>query len=219
MRTALADPVLAKCRPIHGGRSRNHVLLPLNRDRHWNEPLAVVKSHDVAWNQKTGRAIWRGVSTGHWSRDRGRLALVSRWANTLDVGITRYVQGRPPETEHAKPEVPIEEQLTRKYIVMVEGNDVATGLAWALFSKSVVLMPKPRHETWLMEGLLRPNVHYVPVKDDFSNLHTKLDWCERHQKRCREISANATRWVSRLMDDAKEADLATRVLKRFLFRE
>lgn len=216
MRTALRDPVLAKCRPVRGARARNHALLPLNRDRHWNAPLAAVAAHDVPWSRKVGRAIWRGVSTGEWVPDRGRLALVSRWADTLDVGVTRYVQGRARVAAHAKPEVPIEEQLTRKYIIMVEGNDVATGLAWALFSRSVVLMPTPRHETWLMEGLLKPGVHYVRVKDDFSDLRRRLDWCERNQRRCREISANATRWVSRMMDEEREADLAVGVLRRFM---
>ena len=45
-------------------------------------------------------------------------------------------------------------------------NDVASGLKWMLNSDPVVFMPRPTHETWAMEGLLRPYVHYVPVEAD-----------------------------------------------------
>jgi hypothetical protein len=39
---------------------------------------------------------------------------------------------------------------------MIAGNDVASGLKWALFSQSVVLMPPPNHTSWAMEELLEP---------------------------------------------------------------
>ncbi len=39
---------------------------------------------------------------------------------------------------------------------MLEGNDVASGLKWALLSQSVVMMPPPQHTSWAMEELLQP---------------------------------------------------------------
>jgi hypothetical protein len=46
--------------------------------------------------------------------------------------------------------------LQYKVIIMLEGNDVASGLKWALLSQSVVLMPPPQHTSWAMEELLQP---------------------------------------------------------------
>ena len=35
-------------------------------------------------------------------------------------------------------------------------------------------MKPPVVESWLMEGLLKPWVHYVPLAHDFSDLNQKL---------------------------------------------
>ena len=37
-------------------------------------------------------------------------------------------------------------------------------------SNSLCFMPKPKYETWFMEGKLIPNHHYVLIEDDYSNL-------------------------------------------------
>ena len=38
---------------------------------------------------------------------------------------------------------------------------------WAMSSNSVCVMPKPKYESWFMEGKLKDGVHYIKVKDDF----------------------------------------------------
>ena len=67
----------------------------------------------------------------------------------------------------------ITEQCRYKYIMSIEGNDVATNLKWIFRSNSVCFMRKPRFETWFMEGRLQPNVHYIELKDDFSDVAEK----------------------------------------------
>ena len=32
----------------------------------------------------------------------------------------------------------------------------------------VAVMPKPKYESWFMEGKLIPNYHYILIKDDYS---------------------------------------------------
>ena len=36
-------------------------------------------------------------------------------------------------------------------------------------SNSVAVMPKPKYESWFMEGKLIPDYHYVLIKDDYSD--------------------------------------------------
>jgi len=43
-----------------------------------------------------------------------------------------------------------------KYILSIEGNDVASGLKWQLYSNSVVFMRKPKIVSWAMEDKLIP---------------------------------------------------------------
>ncbi|MDE4959522.1 glycosyl transferase family 90, partial [Francisella tularensis subsp. holarctica] len=55
----------------------------------------------------------------------------------------------------------IQDQIKYKYIVSIEGYDVATNLKWIMNSNSLCFMNKPKYETWFMEGTLIPNHHYV----------------------------------------------------------
>ena len=82
-----------------------------------------------------------------------------------------------------------------KYIISVEGNDKDSGLNWKLQSNSVIFMPKPKITSWLMEELLIPNVHYIQLKDDFSDLGEKFEWCQGNQNKCKEIIRNANEYI------------------------
>jgi hypothetical protein len=209
-------PCLCKTRPALGGGQ--NVLLPFNYQRHWKGVWDIFEK-DIPFDQKASKAVWRGVSTGDWTKPLGRRALIERHSASedarIDVGITEYLQGvaevRPPK----KP-LSIEEQLKHKYLVSVEGNDVATGLKWMLNSNSVVLMPAPKICSWFMEDHLTPFEHYVPLRADFADLSEKIDWCEAHPEACKKISANAKSYVSRFGDRAREARLADRVFDAYM---
>ena len=55
----------------------------------------------------------------------------------------------------------MEDQLKYKYILMLEGNDVATGLKWQLISNSVVFMARPTCVSFAM--VVRDGGHPNPV--------------------------------------------------------
>ena len=52
-------------------------------------------------------------------------------------------------------------QLENKYLLAVEGVDKASNTQWIMMSGSVLVMPPPSQESWLLEGRLVPWVHYV----------------------------------------------------------
>jgi hypothetical protein len=56
-------------------------------------------------------------------------------------------------------------------------------------------MTKPYIESWLMEGLLEPYVHYIPLKEDFSDLEDIIKWCKNNDGKCKEISENGKKWM------------------------
>lgn len=63
---------------------------------------------------------------------------------------------------------------------------MATGLKWMLASNSVVFMPPRRFESWAMESLLKPWVHYVPIRRDTRDLLERVSgesFCTSQQLR------------------------------------
>ena len=95
----------------------------------------------------------------------------------------------------------VREQLQYKYLISLEGNDVSSSLKWMLLSNSCVFMPLPTKETWLMEGLLRPYVHFVPLTFDQETrkwyLETQMVFCRENEQKCRQIAQNGKRWMLR----------------------
>lgn len=195
------------------------VLFPIQYDRHFG-PLRAVAKDDVPFASKANRAVWRGLLTG-LPRHRSRLALVERWGASasarVDVGLTGF-QGNWDRAMYArfvKPPLPLRDMLRSKYLLSIEGNDVATNLKWCLASQSVVLMPPPTVVSWALEDRLEPWVHYVPLQPDTRDLGDKLRWCDTHQTRCAAIAAAATAFMRPFFDTAAERRLAQRVLRAY----
>ena len=84
-----------------------------------------------------------------------------------------------------------------------------------LYSNSVVLMAKPRNFSWIMEDKLIPNIHYILLKDDYSNLEEKYKWCKNNLDKCKEISRNATQYMKQFLDIEKERELEKEVIRRY----
>jgi hypothetical protein len=108
-----------------------------------------------------------------------------------------------------------EAQLEYKFIFCPEGNDVSTNLKWAMSSNSICFMPKPRYETWFMEGLLKPGIHYVELKSDYSDLEEKIDYYSTHIEEAETIIANANEHVAQFQNQDLERLLSIKVLERY----
>lgn len=84
-----------------------------------------------------------------------------------------------------------------KYFLVLPGNDVSTGLKWMLYSNSVVFMPRPSVVSWAMEDMLVPNIHYIQLKDDLSDLEDRLEWAMANDG----LSQNISKWATQYMID------------------
>ena len=104
-----------------------------------------------------------------------------------------------------------------RYVISVEGNDVATNLKWAMASNSVVIMPLPRVESYFGEGQLIPNIHFVPVKHDFSNLVDQIEICEKRSDKCRSVAVAGRQFALRRLKSLDELyEEGSLVLERHL---
>jgi hypothetical protein len=79
------------------------------------------------------------------------------------------------------------EMVNYKYILDVDGNaSTWDATAWKLNSGSVIMKTDGPWKQWFYDEYL-PWVHYIPIKDDFSDLQEKYNWCETHQLECEEM--------------------------------
>ena len=76
-------------------------------------------------------------------------------------------------------------------------------------------MPKPKFETWFMEGTLIPNHHYVLIKDDFSDLEEQLDYYTHNATAAKAIVKNAHDFVNQFKDQKTEKLISLLVLEKY----
>ena len=61
------------------------------------------------------------------------------------------------------------------------------------------------HETQTkdyLHSIMKPMVHYVPVRGDLSDLHAKFEWAEKNPDKAQKIAKQASHLVKRLSTDA-----------------
>ena len=195
-------PELTKSRPIStGNENRNNILLNLDKVRHFtwvNDPYT--------WEQKECKIIFRGDTTGKTRR----LAFISLWKDhpLCDLVSTS-------DDEYKDKQMPIYEHLRYKYIMTLEGNDVASNLKWVMSSNSIAVMPRPIYETWYMEGKLIPDYHYIEIADDYSDLIDKTEYYETHPFEAAAIIKHAHEWVAQFRNSRREDLISLMVLDKY----
>lgn len=199
-----SSPTFVKSRPI-AGHNHNSILLKLNEVRHYR----FVKDK-LSFSEKLDRVVWRGSGF----RPNRRLLLETYFSHPrCNVGRTDTEDH--DQLRYVLPKMSIKEQLNYKFILSLEGKDVATNLKWIMSSQSLVMTPKLVFETWFMEGKLIPGVHYVELKDDFSDLIEKMDYYLAHPDEAEQIISNANQWVAQFKQLGQERLLSYLVAERY----
>ena len=208
-------PVITKARRSALSLAPQPIVWLLNKDRHYNDledyhRKIVKQGKEVPWSEKLAKVFWRGSTTYNKHTSISRIDHLAQWINyddnhtDTDIAFSKVVQdGNDFQHEYVKSQYIREKQslleMSRyKYLLSVEGNDVATGLKWMLYSNSVVFMSRPTVATWAMEDLLVPFVHYIPLANDYSNLLEMIKWAKEHDEACQEISKRATEFIKHL---------------------
>ncbi len=198
-------PTFLKSRPIFkGSDNKNSVLLKLNQIRHYY----TVKDK-TPFENKLPKMVWRGKSN-----HPDRVAVLSKYYDNplCDIGDTHYPHKR---TMYVRPFMSIPAQLHYRYVLSIEGHDVATNLKWIMASNSLCFMRKPKFETWFMEGSLIPGVHYVELRDDHSDIEEKIEYYNAHIKEAETIIANANRYVEQFQNSRRELTITLLVMQKY----
>lgn len=195
-------PAFVKSRPI-AHTPANGIILKLNQVRHFHFV------HDKkCFADKQDRMVSRNFLSPNQPQ---RVLLMEHCfgSSLCDVGQINDT----PYTGHPEWTVPYmstEQMLDYKFIACIEGNDVATNLKWVMSSNSVAVMPRPKFETWFMEGTLRPDYHYIEVADDYHDVEEKLLHYIHHPEEAEEIVRHAHQYIEQFTN--KRLERATQLL-------
>lgn len=174
---------------------------------------------ELNWKHKKPVAVFRGGATGCGftvkSNPRIKAAILSKkFPNLLDAKITgmsnktlkiHEYEGVGYNLPHffgfkdvKKNKIPYEIQSTYKYMVHIDGNVAAYRLGTTLLLNVVILLVDSGSRLWF-QHMMKPYVHYVPVKADLSDLIDKIRWCKSHDKECEIIASNAYKLGENIM--------------------
>lgn len=77
-----------------------------------------------------------------------------------------------------------------KYIAVLRGLDVGSSFYWTMKSGSLGLVMETPFQTFASSHF-EPWKHYVPFKEDLSDLEEHLEWCECHDTECQTMVERA----------------------------
>ena len=199
-------PRIVKTRPIQGA-NKNSILLRLNSIRHFR---AITDT--TPYEEKIDGIVWRGKV----KKDHRQTILKAHFDNPLcNFGKTNELnEGEDPRWK--KPWMGITEQLRHKFILSVEGNEVATNLKWIAQSNSLCFMTKPKFESWFMEGRLEASRHYVELQDDYSDLPEKMDHYLAHPGEAHRIISNFKAYYDQFRNPDEELLISLLVVEKYL---
>lgn len=221
-------PTFVKSRPIYD--YQQSILFNMNYLRHFADTYKV-DDLDIPYEEKNDILIWRGADTGYGFgnnipyRPVSRQTLVEKYSQSsnpkIDVGLSsvsvnnKNIQHNNEYQQYVKPKRKLKDLLEYKFILSVEGNDVATNLKWILYSNSVAFCPPFTINSWILEENLKPYEHYIPIHYDFHDLSEKIEWAIHHPEQCKTISKQARNYMLQFMDMKKENLIMDTILKEY----
>lgn len=198
-------PSIVKSRPVNGDNA-NAVLLKLNKVRHF-----IFVNDTIPFAQKSDIALFRGKVR---NKPKRQDLFRKFFGNPMfDLGDTVNRSDDPDAWK--TPKLTIAEQLRHKFILAIEGNDVASNLKWIMSSNSIAVMPRPEFETWFMEGALIPGEHYIEVRNDYADLEEKVRHYAAHHDDAQRIIANANAYARQFTDTRREYLISLCVMKKY----
>jgi hypothetical protein len=185
----------------------------------------------VKWTDKINKCVFRGSATGCFMDDDNIRIKATKISNNfpelLDAGITSFNKkikkniNKPLSVISTKLSkasfMSIEQKAKFKYILNLDGHVSAFRLGHELSLGSVVLIPKSNYYLWF-SYLLVPYTHFVPIKEDLSDLISQIKWCINNDSKCKEISNNALNFFNKYLTEKGIFDYMQKVLSQISFK-
>ncbi len=176
----------------------------------WNNLIKTVNEHaNIPWEEKVNKLFWRGTpwdgnhfgmySFDNWKTlPRGRLVYESQKNPTLiDAAFSKYPDKCLSESLEKCKQIfgktrfaCWSEVLAYKYQMAIDGVTCSfPATQWKLLSGALTFKQESS-DIMYFYGELVPWKHYIPVKNDLSDLLEKLKWAKSHDAEAKIIAEN-----------------------------
>jgi len=131
---------------------------------------------------------------------RSRLVLLSSLYGAVDAKFTKDIvneelaQAYKDAGLHVDEIVPPKEHLWYRFLMYVDGASFSDRLCWLLHSGAAIFRAESNLRVWLDRGL-KPRVHYVPVKEDLTDLVDVVQWAQEHDTETEGVALAARRFA------------------------
>ena len=180
--------------------------------------LKDIKSNEFItnWDDKQiNKAVFRGgaAGCGYTINTNQRIKLISMKSPLIDAKIVsktgtidsksikfdpKYGLGMMNTGLKSGNFVSMQEQSNYKYIIHVDGNVNAYRLLTTMMTGSLILKVQSEYTSWV-EHLIEPEVHYLHVKPDLSDLITQIEWCERNPDLAKKIAVAGQKFAQKAL--------------------
>jgi hypothetical protein len=200
-----AVPSIVKSRPVND-HNTNSILLNLNKIRHFT-----FLNDNIPFEKKKDMLIFRGdiIYKPH------RIKFMEMYFDNPHFDIGEVPKRATYNKKWCKPKISILDHLKFKFILTLEGNDVASNLKWVMSSNSIAVMPRPKYETWFMEGKLQPDYHYIEINPEYTDVEEKLNYYIQHPEKAQEIINHAHEYISQFRNKKREKIISLLVLDKY----
>jgi hypothetical protein len=213
------DPVSCHVPTLKTRIDDTRVYPPILWDTNRWKPLLANPFQDTPWKNKLNRAVWRGRKPQHYHGNETNITLCS----TNAICKLMYDVSADPET---RVDIMFDDankinlRRLQLYKIFVLLDYTAELEPWQLYSTSVLIMPPPSRTTWLMEELLEPFIHYIPLNSTcptYNDVMKLIDWVQNHDQEAETISQRSTLFVYDLLfhpDAERENDWTKKEIVR-----
>jgi len=170
------------------------------------------KKLQFEWANKIDKVCFRGYLIGNGNTSKNNIRIKAYQIglsnnDIFDIGIIDFrKQIKKNENE---PLVIIKtkyftnilsdyEQSFYKYILILEGHFYSSSISFRMHMKSCILLQESDKKIWF-SNLLKPYVHYIPIKNDLSNLVLQTKWCLKNDKKCKIIAKNGYNLIKKIL--------------------
>ena len=193
-----------------------------------------IEQSNTPWESKKQTAIFRGSNTGTGICEKTNMRIkacymcetdLNKKEQFLDAGITKW-NCRPRKVKgnnklqvldikklyiKIKKYMSYTEQCNYKYILHIQGHVEAFRLSLELSMNCVILLVESPWKLWYSD-MLKPYIHYVPVKHDLSNLFEIIQWCRNNDDKCKNIAQNSLDFYNMYLSENAMLDYTQKLL-------
>lgn len=168
----------------------NYLYIPLDDAFFKN---GVKNFNTIPWENRSSELCWRGSCSGIGGVESLRVKFVEKIYNynpTTNVRLsTQWRNGLNIPDHYFDERIDYTEFLKHKIFFIVDGNCIASNHMYG-FATGCVPFLISNAKCWFSH-LLIPNVHYIPVNYDLSNLIEQIEWVKNNDDKAKQIADNA----------------------------